>query len=97
MTFTIVSAMMTKDTTTFDVMEELKNKVMNLLESGWICFGKISYFNNGVSQAMIPATLSESEYSNVSFELSKHEANGTRKLKRIVYADTCIKLYKNGM
>lgn len=92
MTFTIVSAIMTKDTTTQDVIKELTEKVLKLLKSGWVCFGKISYFNNGVTQAMIPANLSESEYSLVSFELTKHEKNGTRKSKRLVYADTCIKV-----
>jgi hypothetical protein len=97
MTFTIVSAMMTKDSTSREIMTELKEKVSKLGQSGWVCFGNVSYFVNGVSQAMVPATLSESEYPLVSVELTKHEANGTRKPKRVNYVDTCTKLYKNGM
>jgi len=92
MTFTIISAIMTKETTTRDIIKELTEKVLKLLHSGWVCFGNVSYFTNGVSQAMIPANLSESEYSLVSLELTKHEKNGTRKPKRLVYVDTCIKV-----
>ena len=97
MTFTIVSSMMTKDSTRREIMTELKEKVSKLTQSGWVCFGNVTYFVNGISQAMVPATLSESEYPSVYIELAKHEANGTRKPKRINYVDTCIKLYKNGM
>jgi len=97
MTFTIVSAMMTKESTSREIMTELKDKVSKLGQSGWVCFGNITYFVNGVSQAMVPATLNESEYPRVLAELAKHEVNGTRKPKRINYVDTCIKIYKNGM
>ena len=97
MTLTIVSAMMTKESTSMEIMKELKEKVSKLGQNGWVCFGNVTYFVNGVSQAMVPATLSDSEYPRVSVELAKHEANGTRKPKRINYVDTCIKLYKNGM
>jgi len=92
MTFTIVSAMMTKETTTREIMTELNEKVSKLEKNGWTCFGNVTYFVNGVSQAMIPVTLNESEYPLVSIELAKHQANGTRKPKRINYVDTCIKV-----
>ena len=92
MTFTIVSAMMTKETTSREIMIELNDKVSKLEQNGWVCFGNVSYFVNGVSQAMIPVSLNESEYPLVSIELAKHESNGTRKPKRINYVDTCIKV-----
>ena len=92
MTFTIVSAMMTKESISREIMIELKEKVSKLEQNGWVCFGNVSYFVNGVSQAMIPVSLNESEYPLVSIELAKHEKNGTRKPKRLNYVDTCIKV-----
>ena len=97
MTFTIVSAMMTKESTSREIMRELKDKVSKLRETGWVCFGNVTYFVNGVSQAMVPIGLSQSEFPLVLSELTKHEANGTKKPKHINYVDTCIKFYKNGM
>ena len=51
--YTIVSAIMKRNTTTDETFAEFAEKRMKLAKKGWVPYGDIMYYVNGVSQAMI--------------------------------------------
>jgi len=51
--YTIVSAIMKRYSTTEEVLFEFDEKVTNLAKQGWVPYGEVMYYLNGVSQAMI--------------------------------------------
>ena len=51
--YTIVSAIMKRNTTTEEVLFDFNEKVTNLAKQGWVPYGEVMYYVNGVSQAMI--------------------------------------------
>ena len=51
--YTIISAIMKRNTTTDEVFLEFAEKRMNLAKQGWVQYGEVMYYVNGVSQAMI--------------------------------------------
>jgi hypothetical protein len=50
--YTIVSSIMKRHSTTDDVIFELNEKVTNLAKQGWVPYGEVVYFLNGVSQTL---------------------------------------------
>ena len=51
--YTIVSSIMKRYSTTEEVLFEFNEKVTNLAKEGWVPYGEVMYYVNGVSQAMI--------------------------------------------
>jgi hypothetical protein len=51
--YTIVSSIMQRYMTQDEVMTEFTQKLADLAEQGWVPYGDIMYYVNGVSQAMI--------------------------------------------
>jgi len=51
--YTIVSSIMKSYSTTDEVFFEFNEKRNNLAKQGWVPYGDIMYYVNGVSQAMI--------------------------------------------
>ena len=51
--YTIVSSIMKRYSTTEEVLFEFNEKVTNLAKQGWVPYGEVVYYVNGVSQAMI--------------------------------------------
>ena len=51
--YTIVSAIMKRYSTTEEVLFEFNEKVTNLAKEGWVPYGEVMYYMNGVGQAMI--------------------------------------------
>ena len=50
--YTIVSAIMKRNTTTDETFAEFAEKRMKLAKKGWAPYGEVMYYVNGVSQAM---------------------------------------------
>ena len=50
--YTIVSSIMKRYSTTEEVLFEFNEKVTNLAKQGWVPYGEVMYYVNGVSQAM---------------------------------------------
>jgi hypothetical protein len=50
--YTIVSSIMKRYDTTDDVMAEFSKKRADLTKKGWMPYGDVMYYVNGVSQAM---------------------------------------------
>jgi hypothetical protein len=51
--YTILSSIMQRYTTQDEVMAEFTQKLADLAKQGWVPYGDIMYYVNGVSQAMI--------------------------------------------
>ena len=51
--YTLVSSIMKRYSTTDEVFFEFNEKRNNLAKQGWVPYGDIMYYVNGVSQAMI--------------------------------------------
>ena len=51
--YTLVSSIMKRYSTTDEVFFEFNEKRNNLTKQGWVPYGDIMYYVNGVSQAMI--------------------------------------------
>ena len=51
--YTLVSSIMKRYSTTDEVFFEFNEKRNNLAKQGWVPYGDIMYYKNGVSQVMI--------------------------------------------
>jgi hypothetical protein len=51
--YTIVSSIMERYSTTEEVISEFNEKVTNLAKQGWVPYGEVMYYVNGLAQAMI--------------------------------------------
>ena len=63
--YTIVSAIMKRYSTTEEVLFEFNEKRMNLAKEGWIPYGEVMYYVNGVGQAMIQGEAPASDLERV--------------------------------
>ena len=63
--YTIVSAIMKRYSTTEEVIFEFNEKVTNLAKEGWVPYGEVMYYVNGVSQAMTQGEAPASDLDRV--------------------------------
>ena len=63
--YTIVSSIMKRYSTTEEVLFEFNEKVSNLAKEGWVPYGEVMYYVNGVSQAMIQGEAPASDLERV--------------------------------